>query len=247
MGYRNGGHWMTTQGNCWSLLALSDYFQNTEKADRDMTGTVNWQGKSQPVAVNAEHPLNVVDFKLSKDASSQPMLFSNPEGKTVFAEVVLESRPANIEQPRQDQGYSLRRRYAKVEDDGTLSELKEPRVGDRVLVTLDVEVRRPANYVVVDDPLPAVLEAINPAFKSQETRVGERLGQPWMSDFSELREDRALFFADHIMAGNYTIRYLARVRAAGTATAPSSKVEEMYHPERFGLTETMQVTSLPLK
>jgi uncharacterized protein YfaS (alpha-2-macroglobulin family) len=62
-----------------------------------------------------------------------------------------------------------------------------------------------------------------------------------------LRDDRAVFFADHLEPGDYTIRYLARVRAAGTATAPSARIEEMYHPERFGLTETMQVTSLPLK
>jgi uncharacterized protein YfaS (alpha-2-macroglobulin family) len=247
IGYRSEGHWRTTQGNCWSLLALSDYFQHAEKTDRDVTGSLSWQGRTQPVSVNGERPLSVVDYKLSKNAAAQPMQLSNPNGKTVFAEVVVESRPSNIVQPRQDQGYSIRRRYAKVEDDGTLSDLKEPRVGDRVLVTLDVEVRRPANYIVVDDPLPAVLEAINPAFKSQETRVGEKLGQPWMSDYSELREDRALFFADHIQAGDYTIRYLARVRAVGTATAPSAKVEEMYHPERFGLTETTQLTSLPLK
>jgi len=37
------------------------------------------------------------------------------------------------------------------------------------------------------------------------------------------------------------------VRAAGNVTAPSAKIEEMYHPERFGLTETVQLTSQPLK
>jgi hypothetical protein len=101
--------------------------------------------------------------------------------------------------------------------------------------------------VVVDDPLPAIFEAINPAFKSQETMAGQRLGIDWMSDHQELRDDRALFFADDLAPGDYTIRYLARVRAAGTATAPAAKIEEMYHPERFGLTETLQLTSLPLK
>jgi uncharacterized protein YfaS (alpha-2-macroglobulin family) len=208
---------------------------------------VNWQGQTQPVAVNGEQPVNLLDFKLSKESAAQPMRLSNPDGKNLFAEIVVESRPKGITQPRQDQGYSIQRTYAKVEDDGTLSELRETRVGDRVLVTLNVQVRSRANYIVVDDPLPAVFEAINPAFKSQETRVGDKLGQPWMSDYTELRDDRALFFADHVYPGEYTIRYLARVRAAGTATAPSTKVEEMYHPERFGLTETIQVTSLPLK
>jgi len=184
---------------------------------------------------------------LHKDAATKPLKLANPDGKKVFAEILIEARPQTIAQPRQDQGYSIRRTYAKVEDDGTLSDFKDARIGDRVLVTLDIDVHNRAHYVVVDDPLPANFEAINPVFKSQETRVGQHLGRPWMSDYQELREDRALFFADDLYPGDYTLRYLARVRTAGTATAPASKIEEMYHPDRFGMTETMQVTSLPLK
>ena len=157
------------------------------------------------------------------------------------------SAPRTLSQPRQDQGYSIKRSYAKIEDDGSLSELTEPRVGDRVLVTLRIDARRNARYVAVDDPLPSIFEAVNPVFKSQATRAGEVLDSEWFSSFQELRDDRALFFADWLSAGRYTIRYLARVRAAGTATAPSAKIEEMYHPERFGTTATMQLTSLPLK
>ena len=59
-----------------------------------------------------------------------------------------------------------------------------------------------------------------------------------MSDFREIRADRVLFFANDLPPGSYVIRYVARVRAAGTVTAPPAKAEEMYHPERFGLTET---------
>ena len=212
-----------------------------------MTGSLTWQGRTEPVAVSGEQPLKVASFALNKAASAQPLQLANPDGKNVYAEVVVESRPSNIVQPRQDQGYSIRRRYAKVEDDGTLSALEKPQVGDRVLVTLNVQVRQPAHYLVIDDPLPAIFETLNPAFKSQETRAGEKLGRAWMSDYTELRDDRALFFADHILPGDYTIRYLARVRAAGTATAASARVEEMYHPERFGLTETTRLTSVPLK
>ena len=247
MEFRVGGHWSTTQGNCWSLLALGDYFHRVEKADTKISGTLSWNGRTESVAVDAESPLKVVDFAFTGDAAGKPMPLANPDQKNAFAEVLIESRPKSLVQPRQDQGYSIQRRYAKVEDDGILSELKDPHVGDRVLVTLDVGVRHSAHYVVVDDALPAIFEAINPAFKSQETLAGQRLGRNWLSDHEELREDRALFFADDLPAGDYTIRYLARVRAAGTVTAPSAKIEEMYHPERFGLTETVQLTSQPLK
>jgi uncharacterized protein YfaS (alpha-2-macroglobulin family) len=84
---------------------------------------------------------------------------------------------------------------------------------------------------------------VNPNFKSQETRAGEQLGIEWSGSFHELREDRALFFADYITPGTYTIRYLARVAAAGVATAPSAKVEEMYKPERCGLSETFKISA----
>ena len=158
----------------------------------------------------------------------------------------MEARPKLIAQPAQDRGYSIRREYRKIADDGSLAEFQDARIGDRVLVMLDIEVRNEAGYIAVDDPLPSILEAVNPAFKSQEM-AGERLTRDWMSDYHELREDRALFFANHIQPGRYTIRYLARVCAAGTATAPAAKIEEMYHPERCGLSGTTQVASLPLK
>ncbi len=247
LGRRLGGHWRTTQGNCWSLLALGDYFRRAEKPQDEIAGTLTWQRQQERFAVDRERPLRVLDFPIAPDASGHALRLANPDKKPLYAEVLIEARPRIIEQPRQDQGYAIRRRYTKIEDDGALSELLEPRVGDRVLITLDIDVRKPAQYLAVDDPLPAVFEAINPVFKSQATRAGEALGQEWVGDHQELREDRALFFANAIYPGQYTIRYLARVRAAGTATAPAAKIEEMYHPERFGLTETVRVTSRPLK
>ena len=246
-GRRMGGHWGTTQGNIWSLLALSEYLQGSGKSDGEIAGTLAWGEKRTAFDLSSETPLSATDFALNKDGAAKPLQLLNPGRKRVYTEVEVESRPRTMATPRQDQGYAITRTYSKVEDDGTLAELKDARVGDRVLVTLNLDVRRRANYVAVDDPLPSVFEAINPVFKSQETRAGETLGRDWVSDHKELREDRALFFADSIYPGQYTIRYLARVRAAGTATAPAAKIEEMYHPERFGMTETVQLTSLPLK
>src|SRR4029077_513199 len=107
--------------------------------------------------------------------------------------------------------------------------------------------RRRATYVALEDPLPSVLAPINPAFKSQEALAGESLGTDWISDHSELREDRAVFFVDLLNPGRYTLRYLARVVSAGEAIAPAAKIEEMYHPERFGTPETLHLSaeSLP--
>ncbi|MFL6596285.1 MAG: hypothetical protein ACJ8HQ_12650, partial [Chthoniobacterales bacterium] len=96
-------------------------------------------------------------------------------------------------------------------------------------------------------PLPGVLAPINSGFKSQEVLAGESLGADWVSDYSELRQDRALFFVDLLNPGHYTLRYLARVFCAGDVIAPSAKIEEMYHPERFGTTATARVSAQSLE
>jgi uncharacterized protein YfaS (alpha-2-macroglobulin family) len=99
--------------------------------------------------------------------------------------------------------------------------------------------------VVVEDRLPCILEPLQPEFASQQTQTGLNNPTRWMGDHQEFRDGRALFFCDHLPQGLYSIRYLARVQASGTVTAPPAKVEEMYHPERFGMTATETLTSLP--
>jgi len=243
---RRGGHWWTTQGNAWALYALSDYLTRTETANRTATGKLAWGGESASFALSGKPESKTESFEVNPEKTATPLRLEGLKAGKLYSEVRVEAYPPLHEQPAQDRGYLLKRRYARIEDDGTLSEPKELRVGDRVLVTLDLEVRQRANYLAIEDPLPAVFEAVNPTFKTQQTRAGEQLGLSWLSDFHELREDRALFFADHVAPGRYAIRYLARVVAAGEATAPSAKVEEMYKPERCGLTESTKVTTTAL-
>jgi uncharacterized protein YfaS (alpha-2-macroglobulin family) len=242
---RSNGHWSTTQANAWSLLALSSYLRQVETGDKNATGQISWDKATAPFSVSKDKPLATAAFPIVNKTAAEPIRVSKSGGQ-IFSEVTVEARPKLIERPRQDRGYSITRRYSKLGDDGRLSAAENLRVGDRVLVTLDVDVRRRATYLAVEDPLPGVFEAINPAFKSQEVTAGETLGTEWVSDYHELREDRAVFFADLLYPGRYTLRYLARVISAGNATAASAKIEEMYHPERFGTTETAHVTTQSL-
>jgi alpha-2-macroglobulin len=243
---RSNGHWSTTQANAWSMLALSSYLRKIETGDRNASGEIRWNKATAPFSVSQEKPLVAATFPIEPKVSAEPIRLTKTGGQ-VFSEVTAEARPRLIEQPRQDRGYTITRRYAKLGDDGKLSGAENLRVGDRVLVTLDIAVPRRAMYLAVEDPLPSVFEAINPAFKSQDVVAGETLGTEWVSDYRELRTDRALFFSDLLYPGQYTLRYLARVISAGDVIAPSAKIEEMYHPERIGTTETLRVKteSLP--
>jgi uncharacterized protein YfaS (alpha-2-macroglobulin family) len=243
---RSSGHWSTTQANAWSVLALSTYIRKIETGDRNAAGEVRWDKEKVAFSVSESKPVTSASFPINGNGNTGPIRISKTGGK-VYTETTAEARPKLIEQPRQNRGYTITRRYSKLGDDGKLTAAENLRVGDRVLVTLDIAVPRRATYLAVVDPLPGVFEPLNPAFKSQEVVAGEKIGAEWVSDYSELRTDRALFFCDLLYPGQYTLRYLARVVSAGDAIAPSAKVEEMYHPERMGTTETMKVQTESLK
>jgi uncharacterized protein YfaS (alpha-2-macroglobulin family) len=182
-----------------------------------------------------------------------PLTLTNRPKSRLFAVIAVAARAPAGRQPRQDQGLSLQRTYARLDPQNQPHDLQGLRVGDRVLVTLRLDLAKGASFVVIDDPLPSVFEAVNPEFKSQQVSRGARQAVDgeadsdyWESDWRELRTDRALFFANAVAPGSYTLRYLARVRAAGAVTAPSAKAEEMYDPQRYGLSGSQQVTSASL-
>ena len=223
------GHWETTQGDAWALLALTEYARRVEGALQPAAGELRWRGQTILFQLNTEQPLFDKTFVLTGREEPFPAIL-NSSPRRLYAFAAFAIRPPGAAQPRQDEGFGLQRRYQRLDGENQPCG-GELAVGDRVLVTLELSAREAARYVVVDDPLPAILEPAPSAF-------GSGAGPDWMWNFHEFRKDRALFFADALQAGNYKLSYCARVRAAGEVNAPSGTVEEMYHPQRFGLTGT---------
>jgi len=243
---RSNGHWGTTQGNAWTLIALSSYLRAVENSDPNSRGRIDWATMNKVFALSKAKPLVTVTFPIAAATADAPISLTKSGGQ-VFSEATIEARPRLTDRPKQDRGYFIGRRYARVEDDGRLTPATDLHVGDRILVTLDLQVRRRASFVALEDPLPGLFEPLNPEFKSQETLAGESLGNDWVGSYQEMRPDRVVFFADLLYPGRYSVRYLARVVVAGDALAPSAKIQEMYHPERFGATETQKISAAALK
>jgi uncharacterized protein YfaS (alpha-2-macroglobulin family) len=241
--FRKGGRWHTTQENAWALMALARYFKNVEGGGNPARGSLVFNQAKIPFDVTQEHPSKTEKFEFDQAKPLSALRVENPQKAVLFADADFKAYPPLGDQPRQDRGFSVSRSYRKIGDDSALLEAVDLKVGDRILVTLRIELSRPARFVAIDDPFPSVFEAINPAFVSRAVTEGEELANDSYSDYREMRADRVLIFCDSLPSGAYTFRYLARIRSAGTAMAGSTKAEEMYRPERFGLSETMRVTS----
>ena len=95
-------------------------------------------------------------------------------------------------------------------------------------------------YLVLDDALHSIFEAVNAEFESQAGRVKER--RSWRVSHREFRDDRAVFFVNYLpRSGVYTQSYYARVTSAGEATAPPAKIEAMYDPEFYALSTSRKL------
>lgn len=241
------GRWYNTQDNAWAVMALSQYFIAVEKGKpKKFSGSLVWGPDSRTFNLSPEAPSAREEYPTLPALANTPMNLNNPSKATVFSTVSIEAYPKDKYQPRTARGFSVTRRYEKILDDQSLAPAKDLKVGDRILITLLLEVSRPAHYVAIDDSLPAVFEAVKPGFNTQAVN-GATDTDEYFIDFRELRADRGLFFANYLQPGKYTVRYLARVRAAGETFAPGTKVEEMYNPDVFGITESQQINASALK
>ncbi|MBE7219400.1 MAG: hypothetical protein INR64_13075 [Caulobacteraceae bacterium] len=254
----SSGGWTTTQGNAWALLAMSAYSSKVEKAAGPDSGSIDLAGENKAFRLGGSARTFTCEFPLDAAAAGKEKLsLVNADAKRpLYLQARVESRPRggpdlNAAPTTGKGGYTLSRTYQKILGDGALADVSKGKlaVGDRVLVSLEVEVPENTTYVAVNDPLPSVLEAINPDFKTSGADGTGPSGEwsDWVSDFHELREDRALFFCDTLPKGRFHLQYLARVRAAGTVAAPAAKIEEMYHPDRYAETAAGRLTTVPLQ
>ncbi len=245
--------WGSTYSNAWPLIALAAYSESSAASLSGNKIEIAFNGETKTIDLPAEPGSKGVTFNFEGKSADRALALKTGSNSPVFASLQIATRPALIPLEAENKGFAISRHYQKVETDGTIVPAEDLRVGDLILVTLDVNVpNERETYLAIDDPLPAIFEAVNPTFKSQETqRVNAtREARTLYTSFHEIRKDRVLFFADSIYgAGDYSLQYLARITAPGQVTAPPAKIEAMYEPQRFGLsgTERIAASARPLE
>ncbi len=127
---------------------------------------------------------------------------------------------------------------------GQLSGATSFKAGDLVIVRLRITTSELRRNIVIDDPLPAGLEALNTLLTS--TSQAESGAQDTGSvDHTEIKSDRVLMFATVLPDGATVLQYVARATTPGSFTVPPTQVEDMYRTEVFGRTATTKFTVRP--
>jgi uncharacterized protein YfaS (alpha-2-macroglobulin family) len=121
--------------------------------------------------------------------------------------------------------------------------------GSRAVVTLKVKTPQDRTFVVLDDPVPAGFEIVDPSFASEGAEDALVLAEkakdnPYWGTFqrNESYDDRILVFADYLAAGEHKYSYLVQATTPGRYRMPETRVEQMYQPEVFGTTTAGEVS-----
>jgi alpha-2-macroglobulin len=164
----------------------------------------------------------------------------------------------------QDNGIRVERWYERYESATPVTSVAE---GDLVRVRLRITVPSTRNFVVLDDALPAGLEAVDLSLRTASLLPGPgapaenpeheeneqhrwsfgRWDSGWWTpfDYREIRDDRVVYSATVLWPGTYTATYIARATTPGTFIKPSAHAEEMYNPAVRGESDAGIFTVTP--
>ncbi len=242
------GRWTSTSDTGWSLYALGKYF----------AGKRFGQGRAEVVVSQPEGRRETVSFEPQGFATvglEAGLFLKNPtlELKTAPGESLLYTLALTA--PRVDLASQSLSRGFKVRKEIENTGQGPIRVGDVVKVKVYVEsFGQPHRYVVIDDPLPAGLVAVNPVLKAEEPLAeasisaggaGYHSPDGWFGfwpHFFEIKDDRVLAFRDSLWEGRYEFSYYARAVCEGRFVLPSTKVALMYAPNVCAYTPRMRLS-----
>ena len=241
-GFGSSGRWTSTSDTGWALYALGNYYSAQES-------------NNEPYSVKITAGSHTVDTgvinKIHKKIQLNPEeYFKNPflelnasSNLPIYYKAVLQFPRVDYAESGTSNGFHVNKSIRNI--DGS----QDIRVGDLVKVTIDIEKDttssdKPYQYIVIDDPLPAGLVAINSSIKTEEV-VSENDEDAYTGDgtrvlvpsFQEIRDDRVLIFRDSdIWDGKYQYSYYARATTEGQFVLRSTKAQLMYSPQVIGLT-----------
>jgi alpha-2-macroglobulin len=282
LGMRENGAWRSTQENAWALMALNDYRQAQEQGAEAFDARVFWG--NDVVAQASFKPGADREDRKSFPASSllerpgQALTFQVVGSGRVFYAAELRVADTRLPTRSEDRGLFVQKltRALGPEELADASEWIPKQstdsavAGQLVLVDLLVESAEARKQVVIDDPLPAGLEAINADLETasrsrtvqddqggkrgrrdQPARPGELtgLGASFQSAavHREVHDDKVLTFIEDLQPGMYHFRYLARATSIGTFVVPPTQVACMYSPEIAGRTAASRFEVKPKK
>lgn len=246
---RRNGTWQTSYNNAEALTALVEYSQ-LQPIPPNFAATVQLAGKKLASAqfegyrnpsLELKVPMNQLPTgsqKLNLEKTGQGELHylvayryrlqGNQPGRFNGLRITRSIRQANQEE--------IEQRIGLYSADEPLS-LESGKVFD---IGLEIISDHPVEHIVITDPLPAGLEAVDASFQTS-TPYFQAQADSWQINYEKIYRDRLVAYGDRLQAGVYSLHYLVRSVTPGIFEWPGAEVHLQYAPEEFGRSASSQL------
>ncbi len=251
LAHRKKGRWGNTQENAFVLLALDSYFQAYEKVTPNFVAQL-WLGKNfageQAFRGRStdEHSTDIPMSVLAQSRGKQDLVIAKKGKGRLYYRVGMTYAPSNLKLSPADHGFAVERSYEGVDDPSDVVRQSDGsykiKAGSRVRVRLTMVAQNRRYHVALVDPLPAGLEAMNPALAVTgaipQDPSAKKGGYWWWNrtwyEHQNMRDERVEAFTSLLWSGVHKYSYVTRATTPGRFVVPPTKAEEMYFPETFG-------------
>lgn len=230
--------WGTLAGTASAVEALAEYAAHEPLVPFTASVTASSRTLAK-AAFFATASSRAVTLPASSVNAHQLTFTASNGGTLQYA--LLYTYPVPIDAPGELAGLRVTREVRPVDDATSLATMDlaplasavSISAGDVVDIGVRVIVDHPVDRLVIDDPLPAGLEAVDEALRTSSTAV---LAQPdsWQIEDQQIYADRVTAYADHLEPGVYEMHYLARAVTPGTYRWPGAVAFLRAAPEEFG-------------
>jgi len=249
MNARQSGRWSTTQENAWAIIALTGWMENSG----ELEGVYDWQvtlngeelGAGSVDRANVDEAISLqaqVADLLRYEANGLQLGRSNDSGQLYYTAQLRYFLDATAISAR-DRGLVVSRRILAA--DGQPA--SRAAVGDVLSVTVSLNVPTDAHFLLLEVPIPAGTEAIDPALSTTSNEfTGPAFGTDgldpwqefwwryWVPTHTDIRDEKAALFADHLAAGSYEYTFQVRAAIPGEYRVLPARAELMYFPDVWG-------------
>ena len=264
---RRGDSWRTTQETVWTIIALTDYMVQTKELQADYSWGVALNG--QPWATgqaNAETLRRTTTLQAGLHPAGQSPALSTSQpnvlevsrdsgtGNLYYTAHLGLSLPADSVQA-DSRGMTVQRTYCAIDatetptNVTTCKPISTLHPGDKIEVRLTLIVPTTRYFVQLSDPYPAGFEPLpqkeTPRLYTGKVRMDNVFW--WWDPFNhhELRDEKAVFFANSLGPGTYRLTYQLRAAVPGTYQVLPATVNELYFPEVWGRSAGAKMSIAP--
>ena len=212
------------------------------------------EGSTTTTARDSSVALQGLVTRQAGQASLRLSLDASPGEGALYYYLTVTEVPTSQPVTPEEHGIRVERWYERFDNGKPTTSVAE---GDLVRVRLRLTVPTTRTFVVLDDALPAGLEAVDLSLRTASTLPGPGVktkdeaadqqdaeGWEWYGswdsgwwspfDHREIRDDRVVYSATMLWPGTYTASYVARATTAGTFIKVPAHAEEMYNPAVYG-------------